>query len=200
MGSRCLTLWGDGYLHDELLGLKVRLSPLSCYQVNHALDQELYKKGLELAGLTKEDTALDLYCGVGTITMLLARECGRAIGNEIVPEAVEDARENARLNGLGNVEFILGDAGQAAKRLAGEGLRPDVIVTDPPRKGMDQQAVEAIAAMSPKRVVYISCDPASLARDCRRLAGHGYALAQATAYDMFPGTANVETAALLVRE
>ena len=197
MGDKCVTLWGEGELRDELMGLEFRLSPMSFYQVNHPQAERLYQAALDAAGLTESDTALDLYCGAGTITLLLARRCGRAIGSEIVPQAVENARESAERNGIGNVEFILGDAGQAADKLAQSGLHPDVIVTDPPRKGMDGLAADAICRMGPKKVVYISCDPASLARDCARLAKGGYTVASARAFDMFPGTSNVETVCLL---
>lgn len=197
MGDVCRTLWGDGSLRDTLLGLEYDLSPLSFYQVNHAQAEELYRCALDFAALKENETALDLYCGAGTITLLLARRCREAIGNEIVPEAVRDANENAARNDVRNVRFILGDAGEAASQLAREGLRPDVIVTDPPRKGMDRKAVEAIAAMAPKRLVYVSCDPASLARDCALLRDLGYKLEKAKAYDMFPGTANVETVCCL---
>ncbi len=199
MGDKCVTLWGKEHLEDDLLGLRFRLSPLSFYQVNHPQAERLYLKALEYADLKGEATALDLYCGAGTITLLLAGRCKNAIGNEIIPHAIEDGWENARRNNINNVRFIEGDAGQAAQRLASEGLRPEVIVTDPPRKGMDIKAVEAIAAMAPKRLVYISCDPASLARDCALLRDRGYNLIRAEAFDMFPATANVETVALLSR-
>lgn len=197
LGDTCRTLWGKDRLQDDLLGLRFELSPLSFYQVNHTQAEALYTRALELADLRPHHLALDLYCGVGTITLLLARRCRQAIGNEIVPQAVENANENARRNGIINARFLLGDAGQVASALRDEGLRPDVIVCDPPRKGMDTATVEAVAQMNPERIVYISCDPASLARDAARLAGFGYALTHAEAFDMFPGTANVETVCLL---
>ena len=200
LGQKSLTLWGEDGLTDSLSGITFDLAPEAFYQINHTQAEALYARAIELAELTPGDTALDLYCGVGTITLLLARSCGEAIGCEIVPEAVENARENARRNAIGNARFILGDAGEAASALAREGLRPRVIVCDPPRKGMDEQTVEAIAAMAPERVVYISCDPASLARDCARLAARGYALKSADAFDMFPATANVETVCCLYHQ
>ena len=200
LGSETVTLWGKDRLTDDLLGLKFELSPLSFYQVNHTQAQELYRKALEYAALKSTDTALDLYCGVGTITLLLARCCKQAIGNEIVPQAVDNANENAARNGIENARFILGDAGKVSETLKNEGLRPDVIVCDPPRKGMDELTIDSIAAMSPERIVYVSCDPASLARDARMLCGRGYALKKAEAFDMFPGTANVETVALFVKQ
>ncbi|MEA4921616.1 MAG: 23S rRNA (uracil(1939)-C(5))-methyltransferase RlmD [Clostridiaceae bacterium] len=199
MGERCITLWGESKLSDTLLGLSFDLSPLSFYQVNHDQAEKLYQKALEYAALGESDTALDLYCGVGTITLLLAGRCRQAIGNEIVPQAVENARENAERNGITNVRFIEGDAGKVSDMLLSEGLRPDVIVCDPPRKGMDQLAIDSIARMMPARLVYISCDPASLARDAAILAEKGYSLVKAEAFDMFPGTAHVETVILMTR-
>ncbi len=199
LGDTCKTLWGKDRLTDDLLGLKFELSPLSFYQVNHTQAENLYTKALEYADLKETDLALDLYCGVGTITLLLAQKCKQAVGNEIVPAAIDNANENAARNGIDNVRFILGDAGKVSETLLNEGLRPDVIVCDPPRKGMDQLAIDSIAAMDPKRVVYVSCDPASLARDAALMARKGFKLRKAEAFDMFPGTANVETVALFER-
>lgn len=199
MGERMVTLWGSGTLSDSLMGLRYELSPLSFYQVNHAQAERLYQKVLDYAELSQDDIALDLYCGVGTITLLLAQRCKSAIGNEIVPEAVTNAEENMRRNNIENVRFILGDAGQVAATLAGEGMRPNVVVCDPPRKGMDETTINAIGEMSPKRIVYVSCDPASLARDGAMLRELGYILTHAEAFDMFPGTANVETVARFVK-
>lgn len=199
MGEQCFTIWGESKLSDILLGLKFELSPLSFYQVNHDQAERLYQKALEYAGLNEGDTALDLYCGVGTITLLLARQCSQAIGNEIVSQAVENAWENAERNGISNVRFIEGDAGKVSDMLLKEGLHPDVIVCDPPRKGMDKLAIDSIVRMAPHRLVYISCDPASLARDAAMLAEKGYSLEKAEAFDMFPGTAHVETVVLMSR-
>ena len=136
---------------------------------------------------------LDLYCGIGTIGLTLAAQAREVIGAEVVPEAVEDARQNALRNGITNARFLCGDAGEAARRLAGEGLRPDVVCVDPPRKGLSEDVVDTIAAMGPDRVVYVSCDPATLARDLARFAQRGYAAVRAAAVDMFPRTAHVET-------
>ena len=199
LGDTCKTLWGKDRLTDDLLGLKFELSPMSFYQVNHTQAENLYTKALEYADLQETDLALDLYCGVGTITLLLAQRCKQAVGNEIIPQAVDNANENAARNGIDNVRFILGDAGKVSETLLNEGLRPDVIVCDPPRKGMDQLTIDSISAMDPKRVVYVSCDPASLARDAALMAQKGFKLLKAEAFDMFPGTANVETVALFER-
>ena len=159
----------------------------------------LYGKALDYAGLTGRETVLDLYCGIGTITLCLAKRAKRVIGAEIVPAAIRDAEENAARNHIENAEFFCGDAGAVAERLAAEQLRPDVITVDPPRKGLGEEVVPAIARMAPERVVYVSCDPATLARDVKRFAGAGYALTQAVAVDMFPRTAHVETVGLLER-
>ncbi len=199
LGETYRALWGEDTLTDTLCGLTFRLSVPSFYQVNRVQAERLYGKAAEFAGLTGRETVLDLYCGAGTITLALAGLAGRVIGAEIVPEAVENARENARINGIGNAEFMLGDAGAVAKKLAEERLRPDVVVVDPPRKGLEEAVIEAIAAMSPERVVYVSCDPGTLARDVKRFAGRGYRTARASTVDMFPGTRHVETVVLLQR-
>ena len=199
LGEKTFCVYGREYLKDDLLGLDFHISPESFYQVNHAQAQRLYSCALDMAELKENERALDLYCGTGTITLLLAKRCAHALGNEIIPQAVENARENARRNGIENVSFILGDAGKAAFRLSNAGISPDLIVTDPPRKGMDEKAVLACCRMGPRRIVYISCDPASLARDARLFEEKGYKMTKAKAFDMFPATANVETVALLER-
>ena len=152
---------------------------------------------MQLAGLTGNETVLDLYCGTGTITLCLARHAKKAIGVEIVPQAIEDAKFNAAQNGMENAEFFCMDAGQAAKMLADRRTRPDVIVVDPPRKGVSADVIEAISAMAPQRVVYVSCDPATLARDLKLLTAAGYTLQTAEAFDLFPRCAHVETVCLL---
>lgn len=199
LGDEFITLYGPGCIEDTLCGLTFRLSPRSFYQVNHAQAQRLYELAVSQAAISKADTVLDLYCGVGTITLVMAKAAGRAIGVEVVPQAVEDARENAARNGIQNAEFFCGDAGQAALELEGQGVRPDVIVVDPPRKGLSGDAIEAIARMSPRRLVYVSCDPATLARDVALLKQRGYALKAAQAADLFPRCAHVETVCLLSR-
>ena len=190
-------LWGVDRLEDTLCGLRFRLSVPSFYQVNREQAERLYEKAVEFAGLTGRETVLDLYCGIGTISLVMARRAARVIGAEIVPEAVADARENARNNGAENVEFFLGDAGAVAEKLAAERLRPEVVVVDPPRKGLGPEVVDAVAGMDPERVVYVSCDPGTLGRDAARFREAGYVLAKALAVDMFPGTRHVETVCLL---
>ena len=199
LGDSFRTLWGQGEIRDVLCGLEFQLSPRSFYQVNREQAQRLYGLAIQRAGLKETDTVLDLYCGTGTITLCLARACGQAIGVEVVPDAIDDAWENARRNGVENVRFFCGDAGEAAARLAREGVRPDVIVVDPPRKGISPEVVEAMAQMAPDRIVYVSCDPGTLGRDVKRLGQHGYTLASADAVDLFPRTHHVESCALLCR-
>lgn len=200
LGGAYRTLWGEDTLTDTLCGLAFRLSAPSFYQVNRSQAERLYAKAIEFAGLTGRETVLDLYCGAGTITLAMARRAGRAVGAEIVPEAVENARENARANGVANAEFFCGDAGGIARRLAAERLRPDIVVVDPPRKGLGEDVIPVIAAMAPERVIYVSCDPGTLARDVKRFAEQGYAAARAAAVDLFPRTRHVETIVLLQRE
>ena len=197
LGQEYRTLWGADVLTDTLCGLTFRLSVPSFYQVNREMAEVLYRRAVEFAGLTGTETVLDLYCGTGTITQVMARHAGRVIGAEIVPEAIEDARANAQRNGVENVEFFCGDAAAAAADFARRGLRPDVICVDPPRKGLAPEVIRAAAQMAPKRIVYVSCDPATLARDVKLLAQEGYRAIRAAAVDMFPGTANVETVVLL---
>ena len=199
LGDRYRTLWGRDTLEDELCGLTFKLSVPSFYQVNRPQAERLYARALEYAGLTGEELVLDLYCGTGTITLCLARKARRVIGAEIVPEAIANARENAVRNGIDHAEFFCGDASAVAAKLAGEGLKPDVVVVDPPRKGLAEDVVETVAAMGPRRVVYVSCDPATLGRDVKRFSALGYRAVRATAVDMFPRTSHVETVCLLAR-
>ena len=200
LGETYRTLWGADCLEDALCGSRFRLSPAAFYQVNRDQAERLYGLAADFAGLTGRERVLDLYCGAGTITLALAARAGRVTGVEVVPQAVENARENARRNGAANVDFFLGDAGEMAAAMAARRERPDVVVVDPPRKGLSPQAAEAVAAMAPARVVYVSCDPGTLARDVKILAEAGYRLARVQPVDMFPRTAHVETAALLLRE
>ena len=197
LGKELRTMWGRDYLEDTLCGLTFRISVPSFYQVNRDQCEVLYGKAVELAGLTGTETVLDLYCGIGTISLAMARHAGKVIGAEIVPSAVADAQANARRNGITNAEFFCGDAADAAGRFAQAGLRPDVICVDPPRKGLAPEVVEAIVRMAPDRVVYVSCDPATLARDLARFSERGYDARTAVAVDMFPRTAHVETVVLL---
>lgn len=199
LGEKYRTLWGQDFLMDTLCGLAFKLSVPSFYQVNHDQAEVLYGRALAYAGLTGAETVVDLYCGIGTITLCLARQAGRVIGAEIVPAAIRDARENAARNHIENAEFFCGDAAEAAARLEAEGLRPDVITVDPPRKGLAPEVIGSIAAMGPSRVVYVSCDPATLGRDVKRFGELGYRSVRACAVDMFPGTRHVETVVLLSR-
>lgn len=191
------TLWGADAIYDTLCGLRFRLSPRSFYQINRDQAERLYGLAIEAAQLTGRERVLDLYCGTGTITLAMARHASEAIGVEVIAEAVEDARANAAANGLGNARFLCADAGEAATQLAAEGLAPDVIVVDPPRKGLHIDAVAAIVRMAPARIVYVSCDPATLARDVKLLCAQGYRAESAKAVDMFPRCAHVETVCLL---
>ena len=197
LGDRYRTLWGSDRLEDTLCGKTFRLSVPSFYQVNRIQAERLYAKAIEFAGLTGQETVLDLYCGAGTITLALSDHAKKVLGAEIVPEAIDDARENAARNGVKNVEFFCGDASDVAKKLARENLRPDVITVDPPRKGLAADVVESIAEMQPGRVVYVSCDSATMARDVKRLADLGYTAQRACAVDMFPRADHVETVCLL---
>lgn len=200
LGDSYRTLWGQDFLYDSLCGLSFRLSVPSFFQVNRDQAEVLYGRALEYAGLTGKETVLDLYCGTGTISLVMATRAGRVLGAEIVPEAIEDAKENAERNGFRNAEFFCADAGEAADELARRGLRPEVISVDPPRKGLSVQVIDAICAMAPERVVYVSCDPGTLARDLKLLAERGYAAVRAEAVDLFPRTGHVETVVLLSRK
>ena len=200
LGDEFITLHGPGYIEDTLCGLNFRLSPRSFYQVNHHQAQRLYETAIERAGITKDDTVLDLYCGVGTITLAMAKSAGKVIGVEVIPQAVQDAKENAQRNGIENAEFFCGDAGQAALELEAKGIKADVAVVDPPRKGLSADTIEALSRMAPRRIVYVSCDPATLARDVSLLKQRGYRVANATAADLFPRCAHVESVVCLVRE
>ena len=197
LGDRYRTLWGSDRLEDTLCGKTFRLSVPSFYQVNRAQAERLYAKAIEFAGLTGGETVLDLYCGAGTITLAMADRAKRVLGAEIVPEAIDDARENAACSGVQNAEFFCGDASDVAKKLARERLRPDVITVDPPRKGLAADVVESIAEMQPERVVYVSCDSATMARDVKRFAELGYTAVRACAVDMFPRADHIETVCLL---
>ena len=197
LGDKFLTLYGPGYIEDTLCGLSFRLSPRSFYQVNHHQAQRLYESAISLAEIGKEDLVLDLYCGVGTITLAMASAAGKVMGVEVIPQAVEDAKDNAARNHIENAEFFCADAGAAALKLEAEGIHPDIITVDPPRKGLSLDAIEAIAKMSPKRLVYISCDPATLARDVALLKERGFEVRKALCADLFPRCSHVETVVLL---
>ncbi len=200
LGDEFVTLFGPGYIEDTLCGLTFRLSPRSFYQVNHHQAQRLYEAAIERAAITKKDTVLDLYCGVGTITLAMAKYAGKVIGVEVVAQAVEDAKDNARRNGIENAEFFCGDAGQAALALEKQGVQADVVVVDPPRKGLNEDTIEALSRFAPRRIVYVSCDPATLARDLKLLKARGYTLRDTLAADLFPRCSHIETVVKLVRK
>jgi len=198
LGDEYRILWGRDWLDEELYGHQFRLSVPSFFQVNRVQAEVLYRRVLEFAGLTGTETVVELYCGIGTISLPLAQRAKQLIGVEVVPQAVEDARENARRNGLDDrARFECGDAGDLAAQLELEDMRPNVVVVDPPRKGLAPQVVDTVARMAPERVVYVSCDPATLARDVKRFRAQGYTPARAEAVDLFPRTAHVETVVLL---
>lgn len=199
LGQETCLLFGDGYIKDQLLGKTFFLSPRAFYQVNHDGCELLYRKAAEYAALSKEDILLDLYCGVGTIGLTMADKCKQVYGVEIIPEAVEDAKRNAKENGIQNATFFCGDAAAAAEKLRKEQVHADVIIVDPPRKGLSPNLIQTVTTFSPKRIVYVSCDPATLARDLALFKEQGYLVSEATPVDLFPRTAHVETVALLLK-
>lgn len=199
MGSENITLFGSGEITDILCGKKITLSPMSFYQVNTAQAERLYRQGIEYAGLTDGETVLDLYCGAGTIGLAFSDMAGKIIGCEIVPEAIENAKRNAELNGVKNAEFYCGDAGELSQKLADDGIVPDAAVIDPPRKGCDRLTLDSLVRMSPKRIVMISCNPATAARDAKYLAENGYCVEKARAFDLFPRTGHVECVLLMTK-
>ena len=200
LGKTSYALFGTPFIADTLCGLTFRLSPLSFYQVNRAQAERLYGLAADAAALSGTETLLDLYCGTGTIGLSMAHRVRELVGVEVVPQAVEDAERNAAENGITNARFLAADAAKAAKQLAAEGWHPDVVVLDPPRKGCDAALIDTVVQMAPDRVVYVSCDPATLARDLKRFAELGYATRQVTPVDMFPRTAHVECCVLLKRK
>lgn len=199
LGQHCVTLYGKDTIEDTLCDVRFELSPLSFYQVNRQAAQKLYRLAAELADFKGDELLVDLYCGAGTIGLSMASKVKELIGVEIVPDAVKNARANAERCGVKNARFICADAKEAAAELAEQNLHPDVIVVDPPRKGCDVEVLQAISTMSPERLVMISCNSASLARDCKELASLGYTLVKAAPVDLFPKTTHVECVALLTK-
>lgn len=198
-GGRLKTLWGGDTIADVLCGVTLRLSPLAFYQVNRGAAEALFRAALAYADPAPGDLLLDLYCGAGAVGLSMARRVREIVGVEVIPQAVENAKQNAQENGIKNARFLCADAGGAVERFREEGLRPDIIVLDPPRKGADSGVIGCIGALAPGKVVYISCNSATLARDCKLLAELGYRVAKVRAADLFPRTANVEAVALLLR-
>jgi len=199
LGRDWKTLWGSDYIEDILCGVKIRLSPLSFYQVNHDCAELLYEKASEYVGATGNETVLDLYCGAGTIGLSMAKKVKKIIGIEIIPEAIEDAKMNAKNNNIENCEFYCGDAKDAVKILKEQGIEPDAVILDPPRKGCDREVLKYVAEMKPKKIVYVSCDVSTQARDCSILKELGYETKEVTPVDMFPRTAHTESVALLYK-
>ena len=193
LGDRCRTLWGKDYIEDSINGITFQISPLSFYQVNPVQTEKLYGKALEYAGLTGNEVVWDMYCGIGTISLIMATRAKKVYGVEIVPAAIENAKNNARINGLDNAEFYVGKSEEIAPKLAEQGAVPDVIVVDPPRKGCDEALLDTIVKMQPERVVYVSCDSATLARDLKYLAARGYEVKTVQPVDQFCHTVHCET-------
>lgn len=201
LGKKVRVLKGEEKIEDTIGDVVFRISPLSFYQVNPVQTKKLYGQALEYAGLTGEETVWDLYCGIGTISLFLAKKAKKVYGVEIVPEAIADAKENAARNGITNAEFFVGKAEEVLPRkYEEEGVYADVIVVDPPRKGCDEKCLETMVRMRPERIVYVSCDSATLARDLKYLGEMGYEVRKWRGCDMFPGTIHVETVVLLTRK
>ena len=199
LGDKTEVIWGSETICDILLGKKFEISPNSFYQVNHDQCEKLYKKAIEYADLKSDENLIDIYCGAGTIGLSMADSAKNVYGIEIIPEAIENAKNNAKINGIANAEFFCADASDGAKVLEKRGIKTDVVVFDPPRKGCDRELLETVKKMNPKRIVYVSCDPATLARDLAILDEMGYQAIEATPVDMFPRTPHVETVVRLSR-
>ncbi len=200
LGEKYETVYGEGYLEDTLCGLKIRISPASFYQINRNQAERLYNKAAEVASLHGDEVLIDLYCGTGTIGLTFASKVKKVFGVEIVPEAIENAKENAKINGIENAEFFCGDAAEGAKHLKNKGIKPDVVVVDPPRKGCGEATLKTINDMNPEKIVYISCDSATFARDIAILKEYGYEPGTVYPFDMFPRTAHIETIVCLNKQ
>lgn len=201
LGKEIVQIYGKPYIEDYIGDVKYQISPLSFFQVNPVQTKKLYGKALEYAGLTGEEIVWDLYCGIGTISLFLAKSAKKVYGVEIVPEAIEDAKNNAKINGITNAEFYVGKAEEVLpQKYEKEGIKADVIVIDPPRKGCDEALLDTIVKMEPKKVVYVSCDSATLARDLKYMRERGYEVVRGQAVDMFPMTVHCEVVTLLVRK
>ncbi len=196
----CRHIFGDTHLEEEILGVRFDISPQSFFQVNHAQAKRLYKKALELADISEGDTVMDIYCGTGTISLAAAKYAGAVVGIEAVDAAIADAKKNAEKNGISNAEFFAGRAEEVVPRLVDEGFSPDTVILDPPRAGSDTQTLDAIVRANPKRIVYVSCNPATLARDIKYLHAHGFSPTASAAVDMFPQTAHVECVVAMNRD
>ena len=197
LGRKFITLWGEEKLTETVAGFTVEVSAASFLQVNPVQTERLYQQAVEYAELSGDELVADIYCGIGTISMPLARKAKRVVGVEAVPEAIEDAKANAKRNGIDNAEFLCGLAEEVLPKLVEDGLRPDVVVLDPPRKGAEEALLNAVLKTEPRRIVYVSCNPATLARDVKLLCAGGYSLVKAQPVDMFPHSAHVECVVML---
>ena len=197
LGEDYRVIWGEKHMEDTLCGCSFQLSPLSFFQVNPAQTEKLYSTALSFAGLNGSETVADLYCGVGTISLMLARKAKHVTGIEIVPQAIDNARVNAELNHITNATFYCGPTEKVLPELVASGLKPDVVVLDPPRKGAEETVLKAIVQTEPERIVYVSCDPATLARDAKYLTQMGYSIKRVQPVDMFCQTSGIETVCLL---
>jgi len=200
LGEKFITLWGKDYIKDEMLGINFHISPLSFYQINSEQTKNMYEIVREYADLSEKDTLLDLYCGIGTMSLILSKQAGKAIGIEIISKAIEDAKLCAKENNIDNTEFICADAAKAPALLKERNISPDVIIIDPPRKGCDMETLNAITELSPEKLIYVSCDPATLARDLKYLSENGFNVVKCQPLDMFPRTPHVETVVLMSRK
>ena len=203
LGDKCITLWGQSYITDYIGDIKYQISPLSFYQVNPVQTNVLYNKALEYADLSGDETVWDMYCGIGTISLFLAQKAKKVYGVEIVPQAIDDARHNAEINGITNAEFFVGKAEEVVPDIykkGGDGSHADVVVVDPPRKGCDQVLLDTLVHMAPERIVYVSCDPATLARDVKILQEKGYEAKKVAVVDQFCHSGHVETVVLLSQQ
>lgn len=199
LGEKNITLWGKNRISDMLCGIEYKISPHSFFQVNPVQTEKLYGKAIEFANFTGRESVLDVYCGIGTISLYAAQNAKKVIGVEIVPQAIADAKENAERNGISNCEFYADSAENIVPKLIENGEKPDVVILDPPRKGSDEKTLSSIVSAKPERIVYVSCNPATLARDMRFLAEYGYNVNEIVGVDMFPGTVHVETVVLMSR-
>lgn len=197
LGEQCITLWGSDIIYDTMCGNKIEISPLSFYQINTRQAEKLYSKALEYASPAPSDIIADLYCGAGTIGLSMAHKVNKLIGIEIIPSAIENAEKNAVNNHIGNADFYCGDAGKIFAELYTQGLKPDIIIVDPPRKGCSEDTLTAILNSFPSKIVMISCNPSTAARDAKFLSQHGYSINKVCGADLFPGTRHVECVVLM---
>lgn len=200
LGDRNRTLWGKDEIHDQLLGIDFAISPLSFYQVNPQQTERLYQTAIDNAGLDGSQTVIDAYCGIGTISLAVAKHAKQVYGVEIVPAAIADAKHNAKRNGIRNAQFVVGKAEERFAKWQASGLKPDVVIVDPPRKGVAESLIEATSKMGPEKVIYVSCNPATLVRDIKRFGEQGYRVAKPIQpVDQFPQTTHVESVTVLER-